>query len=70
MLVDTHIMTFKQFREEQLTQQNKVLSCDQLYTVNLSSDQMWECYINGFQTEEIKQEHNCNCCRSWIAPEL
>jgi len=36
-----------------------------LLQVDSSRDTIWEAYLNGFQ-QELRQEHNCNCCKSFI----
>lgn len=36
-----------------------------LYTVDPDRDKIWELYLNGF-TEDVRQEHNCNCCKSFL----
>lgn len=36
-----------------------------LFNVRYDRDAIWEAYINSFP-EEIRQEHNCNCCKSFI----
>lgn len=43
----------------------KVLAGGVLYRVASDRDKIWEVYLNGF-SEELKQEHNCNCCKSFI----
>lgn len=37
----------------------------QLYTVEPDREKIWELYLNGFR-EDIRQEHNCNCCKSFL----
>lgn len=36
-----------------------------LYTVEPDRDKIWELYLEGF-TDDIRQEHNCNCCKSFL----
>lgn len=36
-----------------------------LYTVDPDRDKIWELYLEGF-TEDVKQSHNCNCCKSFL----
>lgn len=36
-----------------------------LFTVEVDRDKIWEIYLNNFP-EEHKQEHNCNCCKSFL----
>lgn len=36
-----------------------------LLTVSYDRDVIWQCYLDSF-AEEHRQEHNCNCCKSFI----
>ena len=36
-----------------------------LFTVNPDREKIWELYLSGF-TEDVKQGHNCNCCKSFL----
>lgn len=36
-----------------------------LFTVTVDRDLIWDLYLNGF-TEEVRQHHNCNCCKSFL----
>ena len=45
---------------QQLTKDNR-----QLFKTSVDKDVMWETYLSSFP-EETRQEHNCNCCRSFI----
>lgn len=36
------------------------------FVVNLDRDQLWNAYLNSFDDLDIRQEHNCNCCKSFI----
>lgn len=36
-----------------------------LFTVNPDREKIWELYLDGF-TEDVKQSHNCNCCKSFL----
>ena len=42
-----------------------MLKKGELFTVNVDRDKVYETYLNGFDAAE-KQEHNCNCCRSFL----
>lgn len=37
----------------------------QLYVTDANRDLLWEAYLSGFP-EALKQEHNCNACKSFI----
>ena len=43
----------------------KSLSSGSLFYVDINRDQIFEEYLNGFSEEE-KQGHNCNCCKSFL----
>lgn len=43
-----------------------VMSKHQLFIVNLDRNTLWEAYLNCFTDPEEKQEHNCNCCKSFL----
>ena len=43
----------------------KALASTTLFYVAIDRDRIWELYLNGFE-EEDKQEHNCNCCKSFL----
>lgn len=36
-----------------------------IFNVEYSRDEIWEKYLGGF-SEDLRQEHNCNCCKSFI----
>lgn len=36
-----------------------------LYQVEVDRELIWELYLNGFDPA-IRQEHNCNCCKSFL----
>lgn len=42
------------------------LSQDKLFVVNVDKEKIWDLYINGFADEELRKEHICNCCKSFI----
>lgn len=37
-----------------------------LFVTDVNRDVLWDTYLNSFANEAEKQEHNCNCCRSFI----
>jgi len=37
-----------------------------LFITDCDRDVLWNTYLDGFPDAGIKQEHNCNCCRSFI----
>lgn len=48
-----------------VTQQFDRMAKSQLFIVDYDRTEIFEEYLNGF-SEELKQEHNCNCCKSFI----
>lgn len=43
----------------------KMVKAGTLYRVAADRDKIWEAYLNAYP-EELRQEHNCNCCKSFI----
>jgi hypothetical protein len=41
------------------------LQSDTLFQVNVDRDKIYNLYLDGF-TDELRQEHNCNCCKSFL----
>jgi len=37
-----------------------------LFYVAIDRDQIWEQYLNGFADPIVRQEYNCNCCKSFL----
>lgn len=48
-------------KANELFENNKVL-----YLLDTDKKRVWEAYINSFEDEEFRQEHNCNCCKSFM----
>lgn len=55
---------FKQIKEL-VKFQFDILSLGELFTVNPDREAIWDAYLSGFSDEE-RQGHNCNCCKSFI----
>lgn len=36
------------------------------YRSTIDPDELWEAYLSGFEDPEIRQQHNCHCCKSFI----
>lgn len=51
--------------ESQLLNDFKRWDKQQVFYVEIDRDEIWDCYINGFE-EASRQEHNCNCCKSFL----
>lgn len=37
-----------------------------LFTVEVDRDKIYQLYLDGFDDPAIKQEHTCNCCKSFL----
>jgi hypothetical protein len=46
---------FEQFKQD-----------NELFYVDIDRELIYARYIDGFDTEELKQEHRCNCCKSFL----
>lgn len=60
-IVDT--FTFTDLQSQML---KNFQSFGALFYVEIERDYVVELYLDGFKTEELKQEHNCNCCKSFL----
>lgn len=60
-------MAFKHLKDA-LQNQFAEMCKDQnkLFTVQVDRDKIWDIYLNGFSDPVIKQDHNCNCCKSFL----
>lgn len=56
---------FKHIKEK-VQQQFAIISQYDLFKVDLDKDILWEAYLNSFSDPIERQEHNCNCCKSFI----
>lgn len=36
------------------------------FETDVNGDQMWEAYLQGFNTPQARQYHNCSCCRRFF----
>lgn len=43
----------------------KKMADKRLFYVEIDRNEVWDQYLNGFE-EQFKQEHNCNCCKSFL----
>jgi len=58
---------FKDLKKQvQLNFQKMCKDTQTLFVTDVDRDALWEAYLNGFEDPIIRQEHNCNCCRSFI----
>ena len=60
---------FDYFRHQQRGMVNMVIADDPgalVFHGNLDGDVIFDAYLSGFETEELRQEHNCRCCRQFF----
>lgn len=58
-------MEFYQFKKDVEAAFIKMMEAGKLFTVNVDNDLLWMGYLLSFSEEE-RQEHNCNACKSFI----
>lgn len=51
--------------KKQVQNNFKELQKTKLFSVTIDRELIWEKYLSGF-AEEVRQEHNCNCCKSFL----
>lgn len=62
-------MSFSQFKkhfQDNVTKVLKSVTHKNLYKVDVNKEDIWSAYINSFVDPVFKQEHNCNCCKSFL----
>lgn len=52
--------------KKQVQEQFSKISKNSLYRVQVDRDKIWSVYLDSFEDELEKQEHNCNCCKSFL----
>lgn len=62
--------SFKKFRD-QINQQFKMLSKQELFTVDVDKDLLWSTYLSSYPAEcnpiyNTRHEYDCSCCRQFI----
>lgn len=58
-------MNFKDFKKDVESAFNAMIA-DNLFVVNVDKDLSWMSYLLSFEDETIRQDHNCNACKSFI----
>ena len=58
-------MNFVDFRKDMQANFASMLILDNLFFAASDRDSLWETWISSFP-EELRQEHNCNACRSFV----
>jgi len=65
------VYTMVEFQKEIQKQLNKLAKTGKLYRSNISGNEVWEMYIQGFINDPIfrdpnSSEHNCNLCKNFV----
>lgn len=58
-------MNFRDFKKD-VEAAFKAMIAENLFVVNVDKDLLWTAYLLSFDDEVIRQEHNCNACKSFI----
>lgn len=60
-------MDFKSFNNKLVSVFDKATKNRNVFlTKGSDPDDLWNVYLDSFLTEELRQEHNCNCCKNFI----
>ena len=62
---------FIQFRDAVNKQVNKICKADEVYTVDIDRDTIWETYLEAFPSGtnpmfRERTEHDCSCCKNFV----
>ena len=63
--MQTLTFTFSELKKALTDNFKAVFKSVPLYSVELDRDKIWEIYLSSYP-EEFRQEHNCNCCKSFL----
>lgn len=58
-------MNFYQFKKDVEAAFNSMIA-ENLYVVDVDKDTLWTAYLLSFEDPVIRQQHNCNACKSFI----
>lgn len=58
-------MHFRDFKKDVEDAFNNMIA-ENLFVVDVDKDLLWTAYLLSFEDEVIRQEHNCNACKSFI----
>lgn len=50
----------------QVAQHFRTMASQPLFYVPIDRDEIWQVYLDGFDDPAVKQEHTCNCCKSFL----
>ena len=57
---------FKDLKRQVRANFDKLAKERQLFYVDIGRDKIWELYLDGFDSEEERQGHDCNNCKSFL----
>ncbi len=57
---------FTHFKKQVNDNFNRLAALGALFYITINRDRIWEEYLDGFEDPVEKQEHNCNCCKSFL----
>ena len=57
---------FKDLKKQVRANFDKMAQQKTLFYVNINREKIWELYLDGFDTPEERQEHDCNFCKSFL----
>lgn len=58
-------MNFKDFKKDVESAFNNMIA-ENLFVANVDKDLLWMGYLLSFEDETVRQDHNCNACKSFI----
>lgn len=58
-------MNFKDFKKDVESAFNAMIA-DTLFVADVDKDLLWTGYLLSFKNDDIRQDHNCNACKSFI----
>lgn len=58
-------MNFQDFKKD-VEAAFKNMIADTLFVADVDKDLLWSGYLLSFENDDIKQDHNCNACKSFI----
>lgn len=58
-------MNFQDFKKD-VEAAFKNMIADTLFVANVDKDLLWTGYLLSFEDDDIRQDHNCNACKSFI----
>ena len=58
-------MNFQDFKKD-VESAFKNMIADTLFVADVDKDLLWTGYLLSFENDDIRQDHNCNACKSFI----